>query len=904
MDELINRLNKISNLSELENIASINPNELLIAIRKSGKYDLLKDNNIRLNTADKETLKELVNVLFKDGDELYFMVRNGLHFTNEELEVIFKIILEKENYNRDLCEFLSDFFDKEGLNNFVTKHEDFFIENYIEKHKSLSLSSLETCDKYVELTIKSGNIDLFSALDKYSLDNLKLLSNFIRNLGNYIPYNLYYQGSEEYVQHIFTMKDGLNPDEVVSLLSILDEKRIYDRKNKNSDETTFYILVKNNIDYLIDIVTKTNLIPKCLLESPLFRNECIKRNRFDLATKCILSPEIIKDERLVNEYCKELNIEPKDFYERNKWMLDYYEKNNDIYNTVLASSLKDNLFSLNKEHFERFINDIRVQMLISKLNDKEIKVFSKILDNYGYDEYDITLMITSILKNISSYSELINSIDIDSLSDQDLKDLISVIVLPNNEYNIKTIEELKKYDFLKKLSFVDSFETNDLNKNKDKLLKAIFNIDLKEAKYIEYKYCHENYNDSILDNLKNSELPPQIFKYLVLINKIVECDNNNDLVDIFNAIKEQKLYDCEIPLEQYLRSQYTELYSKSLFRIDERNEVYGPKDNVIKQINFNGKDIKICIPRVKFNLFLHCVGSCSLASEVSDSNYRNDWLDRPQIQDHFVACSYINEKGIYSLVSWGSIILGFDTLDNGSILGMGNTDIDSIGSYGRTYDGSRELQEANGNRARFFVPSEMLKTINNGYNEIVVERRNNDKYKNSEFKRKPDYIIMMSDSLEPENFNTMDTLYSNHLPFITDEDKKEIEQLGESRKIKKFLVKYKEQIAGKAIEQGKALDDMANIYVDLIMKAKYFEDCMKAASEFDIPLVIIDKTYYFNKILDESTAYGDETKKDIMDSYLKADKYQRKAIFNAVAKNEDVSKIIKPTQNRGFTISV
>ena len=52
-------------------------------------------------------------------------------------------------------------------------------------------------------------------------------------------------------------------------------------------------------------------------------------------------------------------------------------------------------------------------------------------------------------------------------------------------------------------------------------------------------------------------------------------------------------------------------------------------------------------------------------------------------------------------------------------------------------DSSRELQEGNGSRARYFVPSEILKTINDGYNEIVLERRNTDKSRNKEFKRKP-----------------------------------------------------------------------------------------------------------------------------------------------------------------------
>jgi len=346
------------------------------------------------------------------------------------------------------------------------------------------------------------------------------------------------------------------------------------------------------------------------------------------------------------------------------------------------------------------------------------------------------------------------------------------------------------------------------------------------------------------------------------------------------------------------------LYSQSLYRIDERNQIYGPKDNIMNQINYNGKNIQVCIPRVNFNFFIHCVGSCSLASDVTDKNYRNDWLDRPQLQDHFVACSYINEKGIFSLRAQGNIIFGFDSLENGDIMGMGNTDIDSIGRYANAYDGSRELQEGNGDRARFFVPSEMLKTVNDGYNEIVIERRNTNKSRNENFKRKPDYIIMMADSMEPENFNFMNNLYSNQLSFITDEDKRELQQLGDRKKIKDFLVKYKELIAQTANNQGIQLNDMANMYVDLILKAKYFEDCMKASSEFDIPLVVVDKTYYFNKILSESTMYDDDTKKSISELYSQSNNSQKRKIFNTVAKGQDVTNLLQPKQTETIRISI
>ena len=154
-----------------------------------------------------------------------------------------------------------------------------------------------------------------------------------------------------------------------------------------------------------------------------------------------------------------------------------------------------------------------------------------------------------------------------------------------------------------------------------------------------------------------------------------------------------------------------------------------------------------------------------MSSDTIDKNYKNDWLDRPQLQDHFVACSYINERGLYSIISQSKIIYGFETLDNGSILGMGNTDIDSIGTYSRSYNGSRQVQEGNGSRARYFVPSEILKTINdNGHNEIVIERRNTNRSKSGELKRKPDYIIMMAESLEQENFNINKILWIK-LPF-------------------------------------------------------------------------------------------------------------------------------------------
>lgn len=888
LNELQEQIKRCNSLSDISSVQEIDANTLFMSILKAERYDLLKTNNINIHIDGGETSMQLIDYLLSDEDILYYAGKSGYTFSKDDTSKIFKIVYEKYGESYKFDSFLRYFFNGSiSLNDFIKENTDFF-EDYL-KRKGLSVEyTLRKSKAFIDLILKNKYIELIGNIEEYSLSNLKQLASLISD-GVKLPY---YLGNERYAEHLFNLKSSLSTNELIELLGLLKDKSRYDKKLKDSEMTSFAQLVQENVDYLIGIVSQTKIVPKCLVESNIFRDECIKRNRIDLAVQCVLSPDIIKSEELTSAYCRELNIDSKDFYDRYKWLLSYYDKNNNIYNTFLATSLKDKIFSLNKEHYERFINDVEIQMSISKLNEKELIILSKVLNLYNYKDYDISLMIVNVINNIGDYKELIKSLDIDNISEQDIRNLVGILQLSHNQFQINDISSLQNYNNLKKQYFINNY-SDDLNLNKDILLKFLFNIDLKEAQYINSKYCHDNGDNNILDKLKSSELPPQIYNYLELINKIIECNNSNDLIALFNSYKDTNIYDNEMPLEPYLKGKYTELYSKSLYRIDERNSVYGPKDSISNQINYNGKNIQVCIPREKFNFFVHCVGSCSLSSDVTDTNYRNDWLDRPQLQDHFVACSYINERGIYSIRSQGSIIFGFGTLENGSIMGMGNTDIDSIGSYANAYDGSRELQEGNGSRARFFVPSEILKTINDGYNEIVVERRNTDKSRSEEFKRKPDYIIMMAESMEQDNFNSLNNLYQNQLSFIKEEDRKDIQQIGNSRKLKEYLSKYKNTISQTADIQGISLNDMANRYVDLIMKAKYFEDCLKASSEFNIPLVVVDKAYYFNKMLSESVIYDDETAGTISEFYSQADELKKKQMFNMIAKGIDVTLLMK-----------
>lgn len=897
----LENIKNIQKISDLDNIDSLNKNLVLCLIIKNSRFDLLKDANLRLDINDNSSLEELIDLILTDEDIFYYMNKNGFNFSNLERNTIFNIVFNKYRYSYELDKFFRNFFEsKEELNEFIGTNSDFFRDYINIKNENISYR-LKDCDNFITLVLEEGKTNLISNIQNYSIENLRLLVQLL-NKNIQLPY---YIGNNEFAEHIIKLKDELKDEEMIVLLNLLKDRAFYDRKMRDSESTSFENLVKNNTNYLINIVTNTKTVPNCLAESSEFRDECINKDRIDIASKCIIPSNLLENESLVDKYCNELHIDKKIFYERYKWICNYFEKNNNIFNIMLASSLKNNIFSLNSEHFERFINDVDVQLSLSKLSERELSLFSKILDLYSYDEYDISQMIVKVINNMNDYKDLLNSINIEELNKQDIRNLVGLFQLPNNQYNITDKEELQKYFDIRKNYFEQNFNSNILEENKNNLLKVMFNIDLKEAEYIDNKYNHNNVNENILINLKNSELPENIYNLLLTLNKIIECNNREELIEIYKNITINDLYKNEIPLESYLRGQYTKLYSMSLYRIEEKNKLYGPKDNYMSSYNYKGKNVPICVPRVNFNFFIHCVGSCSLVSGVSSKNYRDDWLDRPQLQDHFIACSYINEKGIYSIRSNGSIIFGFDSLEDGSILAMGNCDIDSTGKYSCSYNGSRKLQEDNKNRAKFFVPSEILKTVNDGYNEIVIELRNMNKKKSCEFKRKPDYIIMMSESMESENFNSMNNLFQNQLSFISEEDRKQIENIEEKRKLKEFMKKYEDSISNLASSENIELNIMVNNIVNLIMKSKYFEDCLKASSEFDIPLVVIDKTYYFNKILIDSNNYDEEKIKSISDFYSHADDYTKAKLFNAVSKESDINQVMKQneeTSNKNWAL--
>ena len=110
------------------------------------------------------------------------------------------------------------------------------------------------------------------------------------------------------------------------------------------------------------------------------------------------------------------------------------------------------------------------------------------------------------------------------------------------------------------------------------------------------------------------------------------------------------------------------------------------------------------------------------------------------------------------------------------------------------------------------------------------------------------------------------------------------------------MVKYKEIISQHAIAKNIQLKELAYSYVNLIIKSYNYEECLKASSEFNIPLVVLDREYYFKKMLISSSDYEDEIKPIILDIYSSSSEEKKKELYNKISSGVDVNEIIQKYQ--------
>ena len=327
----------------------------------------------------------------------------------------------------------------------------------------------------------------------------------------------------------------------------------------------------------------------------------------------IESPKFIKEN--IEVFLKKSGIKTeKDIKEYKEILSKLEEKNADIYKTIdfkILNSKYIDLFGENK------INQLscypEVQEKLLTLGDKELKITVKCIEQLEKNENtgDWTPLADKIITNLSNgeYNELMQNIE--NIENLNIKDLTKIIQKPNM-FNIRQVEEIPKFEEIRKKQCEEWINSNYLINKKTAVLEKLFGQDFKNAEEMVSKY------EESIDKIENQECKT----YVKVLKEIITTNDKEMLEKIFNRTKETKHINL-IQMERNLKTEYGNLINKGLLTTKEleRNEEY---PNMYEA-------------GTNFKILMTSVGAYS---REETKNYKKDW-NRPAISSQHFCTSYI-----------------------------------------------------------------------------------------------------------------------------------------------------------------------------------------------------------------------------------------------------------------------
>ena len=417
-------------------------------------------------------------------------------------------------------------------------------------------------------------------------------------------------------------------------------------------------------------------------------------------------------------------------------MYNYYNKllefNNDLNYTI-------NLLMLDKKILEFFdIGDLLKITLYPDLQEKLveanrkkqiisiIKMIYKKSDNWISE-------IDNILNNLENYKHLFDIINDEMLKNEKFcENLISVISVKNNYFNINTLEEIVEYDTikynicmdllnekLKKIKFVD---IKDIKKFA--LLEILFDVDYEWGKRITEKYSMD------IDEINPiSDDEKEVKEKIIQIKKIVNGDNltvNND------NFKKEKINP--IKFENKCIKLYERLYNEQM------------KLPIIKigKENYENKEVELYKIKDEFCIFVRVEGAYSYWKEPE--NFENN-INEISINLNGNPKTYISNNSMAIARPKGPIY-GYTKELNNNLLLMAPWDI--VSNEANLSFSPSSVNWNFGNGISFRMPNNLLNNMRSSHNEIVTSKWKFDASTMRIERDRPDVIIYFIDMLEDE----------------------------------------------------------------------------------------------------------------------------------------------------------
>lgn len=477
-------------------------------------------------------------------------------------------------------------------------------------------------------------------------------------------------------------------------------------------------------------------------------------------------------------------------YEKNKY-LKLREKNIEIDETINFKILSKK-YSFLDNIMDMITANCDIQDQILSLSDSRLRLFEQMylklqtLTDY-YNPYITTILLrigyvsldTAWLNEFHYYDDLL--INIDDLMSQGYilsDDEIEKLLYLCTSSVIHTVPNVSELQNFGDDTTIDNIEL------KDDLLKA---KEEKDIDYLKFAILVQAYGIS----LKSAK---DICKKYNISN-ITITNENRDVFEMYLAIYQIinesdpdvliKLYDeftkIMKPKKDFRRIIVFENDLRKAFAHDLNNQVF--KTDKLPYDEVDG--IKIYDAGVDFKMIVTAIGAYQVNFENKD-NYSEYW-NSPKIRSHCNCCSLIGNANL-SMANVKNVIFGFSTMNDNMLLLSSSSDINSTPE-------SRIFNPTGNRYQEYMDANSMLNNTRGDYNELVYERK--DLSSNPKFyKKNPDYIVFF------EEYESYDEMFE----------------------------KYKDKPEGlEYLKQQKELED------------KFFQESLKAAKNFGIPIVKINR---------------------------------------------------------------
>lgn len=486
----------------------------------------------------------------------------------------------------------------------------------------------------------------------------------------------------------------INNKELIKILDEAEIKQLIERVSKNIGN-------EKSLKFVFKVISNKNISNKYLKNEKLFNFEYLNDNKLENITKILIKVGFYDKYFYVNDKSKLKKVILK-MMEYDPLFLSYFK----------MGCINDNTIDIDLNVLYGIIKSNYQHMLIDVSNYNPMGKNLSLIFNYLHnDNMYCNQLISIIFKNIVTFPLKKNMIN--TCNEQNI-DAYTHYLINNIDFNLNSINE---YEFVIMENLNYAYESySSINYFKDCLCMNRYGFSYKKIYELYFEY-----GETI--DLMDEVSVKRIFKEFkdIIFNRDKRCLYGKYMTNIFS-------FDESNRYEQKLKELYNEILINNIFSIKDLKYNY--------KIKIGNDFVDVMKITDKFEGLVSSLGFAREVSIINDS-YKDALLYNKNVFNHGLSVSYYSSENLFRAP--GNIVFGYCDLAKQSIQLMSNSDI---------YSNGDDYSISKTGETRYIHRNELASYTRNGYNELVIERKNlnvndPDYYKNI----LPNYILVDEDDI-------------------------------------------------------------------------------------------------------------------------------------------------------------